>query len=137
MIKKILITFGILFATFGFTTAAVQAYQIDPSYRPINSPFDLKDELAPTGDQQWNTINATILVLQILAGGLLYFASPVAIAMIVFAGFNMAIYSADSEKIDTAKKHLTWSVLGLTLIILSFSLVRILLGFMISNASNL
>lgn len=111
-----------------FSIQTVNAYQIDESYRPINSPFELSKELKS------NNVSATRTVLEIIAGSLLYFAAPVAIIMIAYGGLSMVIGGAESEKLEEAKKHLTWSLIGLGIIILSYSIVRIAIQFTISVA---
>lgn len=111
-----------------FSIQIANAYQIDESYRPINSPFELSKEIKS------NNIGATRTVLEILAGALLYFAAPVAVIMIAYGGFAMVIGGSQSEKIEEAKKHLTWSLIGLGVIILSYSIVRIAIQFTISVA---
>lgn len=107
-----------------------EAYQIDGSYRPINSPFDLKEEIKEQG-----AAGATILILQIIAGALLYFATPIATIMVAWSAFSMVTSGTEQEKLDQAKKHLTWSILGLITIILSYSIVRIVLTLVIGSAS--
>ncbi len=111
-------------------TAAVYAYQIDPSYRPSNEPFALNNEINQGGPSV-----ATITVLQIIAGALLYFAIPIAIIAIVFSGSSMVMFGAEQEKLDSAKKQLIWSCVGLALIILSYSVVRIIIGSILGIAS--
>ena len=111
--------------------ATVSAYQIDPSYQPINSPFSLKDDIKDKG-----SAGALVVVLQMIASGLLYFAAPIAIIMLGFGAFNMVSGSGESEKIDQAKKHLTWSLIGLIVIILSYSIVKIVITLAITNAST-
>lgn len=93
--------------------------------RPENEPFALTSEEFSGGDGA----SGAIIVLQIIAGGLLYFAAPVATVFIVMAGIQMTLGGAESEKLEQAKKHLTWSALGLLLIIFSYSAVRALLTF--------
>jgi hypothetical protein len=46
-----------------------------------------------------------------------------AILYVVFAGFKMVISQGDSEKLADAKNSLQWTLSGLVLIIISFSLV--------------
>lgn len=106
------------------TPPVAHAYQIDPSFRPNNVPFALENEIKTRG-----SAGATVLILQILAGALLYFAAPIATIMIVFGGLQMVAQSNEPEKIEQAKKHLIWSAVGLILIVLSYSLVRIILAF--------
>lgn len=104
------------------------AYSIDPSYRPVNSPFDLNyDRSTPAFN--------TVIILQILAGALLYFAAPVAIIMIVKSGLSMVQGGAESETLETGKKGLTWSVIGLVVVILSYSLVRFVITLIVNAGS--
>ena len=101
--------------------------ELSPGYniRPENEPFALKD----SAFSENNGAGGAIIVLQILAGGLLYFAAPLAIIFVTMAGIQMTIGGAESEKLEQAKKHLTWSIIGLLLIIFSYSAVRALLKF--------
>lgn len=126
--KKLLAKFILAIVISIFTIHIVDAYQIDESYRPINSPFELSKEIKSDNE------NATRTVLEILAGALLYFAAPVAVIMIAYGGLSMVIGGAESEKLEEAKKHLTWALIGLGLIILSYTIVRIAIQFTISVA---
>jgi len=124
LIKTVLLT--ILIIILG--SMVTHAYTIDPDFKPINEPFG---ELA-----EEDASSATIIILQIISGGLLYFAAPVAVIMIAFAGFNMVTGGADSEKLEQSKKHLTWAIIGLVLIIMSYSAVRFVIGQAIKAASG-
>lgn len=108
------------------------AYTIPEDLIPINEPFRIGKDLSGQGA---TTASGTIIFLQILAGGLLYFAAPVAIIIIALAGFNMTIQGAESEKIEEAKRSLKWAVIGLLLIILSYSLVRIIIDSALKAAA--
>lgn len=127
--KKLILTISLLTITILFglqTLQTVEAYQIDPSYRPQNAPFSLKEEITQQGAQ-----SATIIILQVIAGALLYFAAPIAVIVIIMGGFNMAVYGAEQEKLEQGKKQLTWAILGLLCVILSYSIVRIILTFVL------
>jgi len=135
--KKLLAKIGLMIILSLLITSVVQAATINslsPEYnfRPENSPFDLTNNEF----SERNGARGTIIVLQILTGGLLYFAAPVAIIFIVMAGIQMIIGGAESEKLEQAKKHLTWSVIGLALIIFSYSIVRAALTFIFQAAAN-
>jgi len=103
---------------------------INPDFRPINEPFDISGTVETEG-----AASGTVIVLQIVAGGLLYFAAPIAVIMIVIAAFQMVINSAESDKVGEAKSALTWSIVGLLTIILSYSIVRAIINFAISVAT--
>jgi len=108
-----------------FTNTQSFAYTIPEDLRPINEPLNIGKDLGTTAA---TTTSGTILVLQILAGGLLYFAAPIAIIIIVMTGTQMAMLGAESEKIEEAKRSLTWAAVGLLVIIFSYSLVRIIIN---------
>jgi len=127
--KKLIFTISFLTLTIiaGLQTLqTASAYQIDPSYRPQNAPFSLKEEITQQGAQ-----SATIIILQIIAGALLYFAAPIAVIVIAMGGFNIVIYGAEQEKLEQGKKQLTWAIIGLFCVILSYSIVRIILEFVL------
>lgn len=100
------------------------AYQINNDFRPINLPFGLEYE---KNSAETNTI----IILQILAGGLLYFAAPLAIILIGIASITMIVGGAETDKVDQAKKNLTWTVLGLLIIIMSYSIVRAVITYVV------
>jgi len=127
MLKKILFTICLTIVLLSLGAQVVEAYSLDESYRPVNSPFDIDYD---ANDPAFNTI----IILQILAGALLYFATPVAIIFIALAGFKMVTGGSESEQLDEAKKSLTWSVLGLVAIMLSYSAVRFVISLVIRSA---
>lgn len=133
--KKLILTTSLLAITILFGLQVLQtaeAYQINPSYRPQNAPFSLEEELSGKGGTQ-GAQGATIIILQIIAGALLYFAAPIAVIVIIMSGFNMAVYGAEQEKLEQAKKQLTWAVIGLFCVILSYSIARIILEFILRS----
>jgi hypothetical protein len=132
MFKKTIINFfllALLITAFALTAHA--QYSIDPDLKPINEPFDISEEV----EKQGGATTATIYVLQIIAGALLYFAAPVAILIIVVGAFEIVTGGDESEKIDAGKKSITWAVVGLLLIILSYSIVRIVIDISMKTAN--
>ena len=124
------IGFIILTAVFAFVLfsgIADASYQILKDYKPDNVPFDL-DFTESAGDRDAGT-SAIITILQIIAGALLYVAAPIAVIMIAMTAFNFVMFSGSSEKVETSKKQLTWAILGLLVIMLSYSLIKFLIGF--------
>lgn len=126
MTKKLLKFSLLLILVLTLSNTVMAAAPIDPSLRPINVPFDLNYA-------NNNASSNTIIVLNILAGALLYFAGPIAIIMIAFSGFQIVTGGAESEKLDEGKKSLTWAIIGLLAIILSYSIVRIALAIIIDS----
>lgn len=117
--KKLLITIGltIILLTIGISVA--EAYQINPDYAP-NTPY-----VQGAGGAEINTI----VVLQLIAGALLYFAAPLGVIFITMTAWTLITEGSDTEKYEQAKKHLTWTIIGLLLIILSYSLVKFTIEF--------
>lgn len=103
------------------------AYSIDPSYAPNNTPYDFDVEAK-------GAEGSTILLLQIIAGALLFFAAPLTVIMIAWASLDMVMGGAESEKLEQAKKHMTWSIIGLILIIISYSAVRFVIKLAVDSA---
>jgi len=127
--RKFIITISIISLALVLNTHFVEAYSINDAYRPINSPFALEyDKTQP--------YFTTIVILQIITGGLLYFATPVAIIMIAFAGFQIVTGGADSDKLEEGKKSITWSLIGLAAIILSYSIIRFVISLIIKSAES-
>lgn len=108
-------------------SATTYAYEIDPSLMPVNAPFQINASKTPAEN--------FIFILRLIAGGLLYFAAPLAVIMIVFIGIDMNIGGADSEKIEQAKKNITWLIIGLILIIMSYSLVKLVIWLSVTSAN--
>lgn len=74
---------------------------------------------------------ATISCLPIILGNVIYwifiFAGIVAVAMIIISGFKFVSSGGDAKKAEGAKKTLTFSILGLALILLSFIILPLII----------
>lgn len=131
MTKKLIILLGLTILVLTSMAVTANAQVLDPSYRPINIPV-----LGTEGmDDLSGVARVTILLLQTISGGLLFFAAPIAVIMITVSALRMVVGSHESEKIEQAKKHLTWSIIGLLVIMLSYSIVRIVIRLVILAAS--
>ncbi len=127
-IKKFgLIVLLALLASLIFSGVADAVYQIPKEFMPENTPMDF--DFVGDNDREAGTY-VLLAVLQIIAGALLYFAAPLAVVSIALIGFDLAMNSGNPEKVETQKKRLTWVILGLLTIILSYGLVRIAIEFM-------
>lgn len=131
MTKKILTTIGLSLGIVLTIGLMAHAAPIDPTFRPENAPFDIGTEV-----QEKGAASGTILILNILAGGLLYFAAPIAIFMIVLGGIDFVLGGAETEKVEQGKKNMTWAIIGLILIILSYAIVKSFIGFILSAANT-
>lgn len=74
---------------------------------------------------QQGAVSAVNIAIQYIANILLYFAAPLAVLFIARAGADYAFAMGEENKMEGAKRQLTWSLLGLALIIFSYILVRL------------
>ncbi len=76
------------------------------------------------------TVNSTsqaglgVGILQLLAGSLIYLAGPIAILMIAIGGLRYVVSHGEDNQMEGAKKTITWAIIGLLVIIVSWLLVR-------------
>ncbi len=123
-----LLFIGLLIIAFAQIADAQVGMGISDEYKPENTPFPIDDT------QDAGTY--TITILRILAGALLWFAAPIAVISIIINALNMAKGGADSEELEQAKKGLTWTIIGLLVIILSYAIVKTVISFTIEVAEN-
>jgi hypothetical protein len=138
MKKTILIIMGITLMLSLCQIAS--AYSTPDEYKPQNLQFGINfgetgenGSIAESKGEQGSF--AAIIILQIIAGGLLYFAAPVGVIMIAFSAWQMVTGGADSEKLEQSKKHLTWTIIGLLVIILSYSAVRFAISLIFDSVN--
>ncbi|MCC6643702.1 hypothetical protein IT411_03045 [Candidatus Peregrinibacteria bacterium] len=95
---------------------------LDNSYKPDNSPGVLIDAESMKGTSG-SAVFANFL-LQMLAGGLITIAAPVAVVIIAIAGLIATVSHGNDALISKAKKIITWTVIGLIVIIFSWIIVQ-------------
>lgn len=76
----------------------------------------------PTG----NTSIANVIVA--ITAWLLSFAAAVAVLFIIFAGIQMVTAAGNAERLKIARATLTYAVIGLIVIVLSYFIVELVLG---------
>lgn len=84
----------------------------------------LKPEFAPsfTVDSK-NPAQGAVAILQIIAGSLIFAAGPLAVLMIAFGGLRYVTSHGEQNQMDGAKKTITYAVIGLLVIIVSYAIV--------------
>ena len=95
---------------------------LDPTLKPDNSPGVVVDP--KTLDSAGAETAFANYMLQVLAGGLITVAAPVAIIIIAISGLFAVVSHGDQKLIDRAKSTLTWAIIGLVIIIFSWVIVR-------------
>jgi len=99
--------------------ASAAGVQIDPNLHPEYAPV-----VIISGGTEADYGN---YFLQLIAGGLLYLAGPVAILFIAFSGFQYVTSHGDQNALESAKKTLEWAIIGLVVIILAYAIVRVVI----------
>lgn len=127
MIKKALtsLIFSIMLA------ATVQAAigipsELQPQNVPLKGLNETITQQVAAGGQD-GAVTAANTVLQYIANLLLFFAAPLAVLFIARAGADYAFALGEDSKIESAKRELTWSLIGLVLVMFSYVLVRVII----------
>jgi len=76
------------------------------------------------GDNKIATINCVFPLFQNIVTAALIFAGVVALIFIIIAGLRLILSGGDAKKIEQSRKTLTFSIIGLVLILLSFAIIR-------------
>ena len=112
----------------------VAIVKLDNSMKPSNSPGIVfgKDQLKEKGPEG----AFGNYLLQMLAGGLITLAAPVAIIIIAISGLLAVVSSGTPGLIEKAKKSLTYAIIGLIIIIFSWVVIRAVISLAISTNQN-
>lgn len=85
---------------------------------------NLKPQFSPSIQSTSGDRTAPVnIVLQLIAGSLIYAAGPIAVLMIALGGLQYVTSHGDQNAMEGAKKTIMWAVIGLVVIILSFAIV--------------
>ena len=117
MFKKITVILGLLLMHFLPFSVATATVSLPDEYHPIYAP-------AVNIGAGANEADYGNYYLQLIAGGLLYLAAPIAVFMIAFQGSSLVTAAGDETKITEAKKGITYSAIGLIVVMLSFAIVK-------------
>jgi len=83
------------------------------------SERDKPDEVPDYGDDPHNAILSVINYF-------LTFLAIIAIAFIIYGGYLMVMAGGDEENVEKGKKILIWAIVGMILVITSYTIVRII-----------
>ncbi len=72
------------------------------------------------------TLRCVPIVIKNVVQWALIFAGVVALFLIIFAGFKFVTSKGDPQEVDNAKKTLTYAIIGLLLILLSFAILNLI-----------
>lgn len=127
MIKKLLATIGLILTLSGMAAPLASAVvELDPNLHPEYAPVVVLGKTA-------NEADYGNYFLQLIAGGLLYLAGPVAILFIAVAGLQYVSSHGAQTKLEAAKNTLQWAVVGLVVIILAYAIVRVVISLILNT----
>lgn len=72
------------------------------------------------------TLACIPIVIKNLIQWALIFAGVIAVFLIIYAGFKFVTSKGDPQEVDNAKKTLTYAIVGLLLILLSFAILNLI-----------
>lgn len=88
-----------------------------PGYEEIEAPEGIQTGgLSSTGG---NAIQSVITLLLILA-------VVVAMFMLVWSGIRWTMSGGDKQKIQTARQHIIWTIIGLVIVFASFLVINVI-----------
>lgn len=70
------------------------------------------------------TLNCIPVLLEGFVRWALIFAGLVAVIFVILGGIKLITSSGDTKQVEAARKTITWAMLGLALILMSFAIVR-------------
>ncbi len=105
-----------------------QGIQLDSSLKP---EYATNIQVAGGG----NRASLAIAVLQMIAGGLIYLAGPVAVLMLAIGGVRYIVSRGDQTQMEEAKKTITYAVIGLVVIILSWAIISNVIWITLSGGT--
>ncbi len=133
--KKIYLTFLSAIIFWGLTLNAFgAAIQLDDTYKPDNLPTLGSSQTASSTDHPESAATQTlILYVGNLVSQVLLFTGALTIVFIIIAGAKYVFAYGNDDRLGQAKRGMTWSIVGLVLIILSYSIVRGVIKLLIST----
>lgn len=72
------------------------------------------------------TLNCIPVIFQSVLNWLITFAGVVALFFIIYAGIKYVRSGGDQEKIKSARETLTYAIIGLVIILLSFGIINLI-----------
>lgn len=133
--KKLTTLFYLLIITAALTIPLCNNFAfaqvvINPDLRPTNAVYMPVSKTGTSETAMSSAANVANTILQLIAGSLIYAAGPLAVLMIAVGGFRYVISHGDQTQMEAAKKNITWAIIGLFVIMVSWiivsSIIRIL-----------
>ena len=94
---------------------------------PVFAATGLKGDACVFGDDKTKgvvTLQCIVPLFSTIVNWALIFAGVVALFFIIFSGYKFLTSGGDPKQTEGARKTLTWAIVGLILILMSFAIVR-------------
>ena len=119
--KKFLLTICLMTTVLTLMPTSSLAKAADEK-KSVQISDELKPPFAATLPTEGS--NSGNVILQLIAGSLIYAAGPVAVLMIAIGGFRYVTSHGETTQMEAAKKTILWAIIGLLVIIVSYAIVR-------------
>lgn len=130
-LKKIIASLIITLALASTVSAAIGIPEYltpkNAGMKGVNKAVTEQVKKAEKGGEQDAAVVGVNIILQYMANLLLFLAAPLAVLFIAHAGQSYTFAMGDETKLESAKRELTWALLGLLLIMMSYVIVRLLI----------
>lgn len=125
MIKKLLLTFGLLGMLTAGAPGSMAAIQLPGYLQPDNLPAGTAAQEA-TDPNHPETAATQTLILYVgkMVSQVLLFMASIAIVFIILAGANYILAFGKDERIERGKRGIFWSLMGLIVILFSYAIVQ-------------
>ncbi len=143
MKKKIILQLALVILTIVMPLVMSSHSQNQHVMARITLPADLKPDQAPEVDLKnfkdsgkgttWEAAVYTNYFLQLIAGGLLYLAGPIAILIIAIGGLRYVVSHGNQTQMENAKKTLEYGLVGLAVIIFSFAIIKAIIAVIVGG----
>lgn len=98
--------------------------KIDPSYHPLNAPT-ITGQMAESQDEKDLTVDsARVKFFARIVNVLLGIVGIIAVFSLISNAWWLAASAGQEEALTQRKKGLKWAIIGLILVILSYSIIR-------------
>ena len=135
--KKILLTIiaGIIFSS--FATQAFAVVQLNTNLKPSNLPeITTNAEATSTDHPETAATQTAIVYIGSIIARVLLFAGAMTVIFIIIAGAKYIMAFGNDDLLGQAKRGITWSLAGLILIMLSYTIVRGVIQVLISTDNS-
>lgn len=122
--KKLLLTVLAASLFWMLTQSTFAAIQVPDEFRPSNLPdWEVADQTDAAHPETAAT-QTVILFVGNMVSQVLLFMATISIFFVILSGANYIFAFVKEERVERGKKGLFWSVAGLVVILLSYSVVQ-------------